>query len=184
MLNKSFDIKTSRNIRTFLRDAMKHNQIKDTYMAHDLKLTNQSVSNHMHGYDTPADKAVKYSTYIHDPEFSQQMAAVYFYAISMFDSSKWAKQFHDAPCATWVQLRDVEEHRMELGDKVMEFVVNDRKDWTAEQQQMAQDWMTGLLKTISLSSLMAKQFSEVAHYDLIDKEQDFNSKYAGIEKGK
>lgn len=184
MINAKFQIKTSRNIRQPLATAVKRNEIDAACMAHDLKISPQSLNDHVKRTDAPAKNAVEYSTYLHDPEFSQQMAAVYFYAISMFDSSKWAKQFHDAPCATWVQLRDVEKHRMELGDKVMEFVVNDRKDWTAEQQQMAQDWMTDLLKTISLSSLMAKQFSEVAHYDLIDKEQDFNSKYAGIEKGK
>ena len=184
MLTKTYQIKTTRNISKPLWQAIKDNQVGVNEMAEDLKTSKQNISNHSHGINTTPAKAVEYATYLHDPKFNQQMAAIYFEAISMFDPSKWAKQFQNAPCATWVQLRDVEEHRMELGDKVMEFVVNDRKDWTAEQQQMAQDWMTGLLKTISLSSLMAKQFSEVAHYDLIGKEQDFNSKYAGIEKGK
>ena len=71
----------------------KDNQVGVSEMAKDLKTSKQDISNHSHAIDTAPAKAVEYATYLHDPKFNQQMAAIYFEAISMFDPSKWAKQF-------------------------------------------------------------------------------------------
>ena len=111
------------------------------------------------------------------------LSAIYFDALSMFDAHQWAAKFQDSPYATWVQLRDAEEDRLKIGDQVMRFFVTDRKSWDAQQNQMALDWMIGLLKTIALSSLLAKQFSDVANYDLPKITKDFNKRYCGIKGG-
>ena len=104
MINAKFQIKTSRNIRQPLATAVKRNEIDAACMAHDLKISPQSLNDHVKRTDAPAKNAVEYATYLHDPKFNQQMAAIYFEAISMFDPSKWAKQFQNAPYATWFQL--------------------------------------------------------------------------------
>lgn len=180
MLTKTYQIKTTRNISKPLWQAIKDNQVGVNEMADDLKTSKQNISNHSHGIDTTPAKAVQYSTYLHDSRFNQQMAAIYFDAISMFDPSKWAEKFQDAPYATWFQLRSIENKRLGMGEEVFEFAVNDRKTWTPKQNQMAHEWMIDLLKTISLSSLMAQQFSEVAHYDLVDWSKNFNEKFGGV----
>lgn len=180
MINAKFQIKTSRNIRQPLATAVKRNEIDAACMAHDLKISPQSLNDHVKRTDAPAKNAVEYSTYLHDSKFNQQMAAIYFDAISMFDPSKWAEKFQDAPYATWFQLRSIEKKRLGMGEEVFEFAVNDRKTWTPKQNQMAHEWMIDLLKTISLSSLIAKQFSEVAHYDLVGWSKNFNEKFGGV----
>lgn len=180
MINAKFQIKTSRNIRQPLATAVKRNEIDAACMAHDLKISPQSLNDHVKRTDAPAKNAVEYSTYLHDSKFNQQMAAIYFDAISMFDPSKWAKKFQNAPYATWVQLRIIEQRRLKMGEQVFEFAINDRSTWTKAQNKLAYQWMIDLLKTISLSSLMAKQFSDYADYDLIDLKKKFNEKYGGV----
>ena len=180
MLTKTYQIKTTRNISKPLWQAIKDNQVGVNEMAEDLKTSKQNISNHSHGIDTTPSKAVEYATYLHDPKFNQQMAAIYFEAISMFDPSKWAKQFQNAPYATWFQLREIEKKRIAMGEDVFAFAVNDHHKWTAEQKRLAHDWMIDLLKTISLSTLMAKQFSEVADYDMVDWSKQFNQEFGGV----
>ena len=180
MINAKFQIKTSRNIRQPLATAVKRNEIDAACMAHDLKISPQSLNDHVKRTDAPAKNAVEYATYLHDPKFNQQMAAIYFEAISMFDPSKWAKQFQNAPYATWFQLRKIEKKRIAMGEDVFAFAVNDHHKWTAEQKHLAHDWMIDLLKTISLSTLMAKQFSEVADYDMVDWSKQFNQEFGGV----
>ena len=177
-------IKTSRNIGKFLKAAMKRDEVDEGYMADDLGVTRPSIANHTGKYNAPIDMAAKYSTYLHDSKFNQQMAAVYFDAISMFDPSKWAKQFQNDPYATWYQLREVETKRLAMGNEVFDFVVNDRSTWTDHQKQLAKQWMIGLLKTISLSLLLGNQFSDVAHYDLDNMQKTFNSEFGGIEESR
>ncbi|MEY2374563.1 hypothetical protein AB3X83_04790 [Lentilactobacillus buchneri] len=173
-------IKTSHNIGKFLKSALKRDQIDEGAMADDLGVTRPSIANHTGKYNAPIDMAAKYSTYLHDSKFNQQMAAVYFDAISMFDPSKWAKQFQNAPYATWFQLREIEKKRIAMGEDVFAFAVNDHHKWTAEQKHLAHDWMINLLKTISLSTFMAKQFSEVADYDMVDWSKQFNQEFGGV----
>ncbi|MCT2899351.1 hypothetical protein EFM54_10230 [Lentilactobacillus buchneri] len=180
MLTKTFQIKTTRNISKPLWQAIKDNQVGVNEMAEDLKTSKQNISNHSHGIETTPANAVEYATYLHDPKFNQQMAAIYFEAISMFDPSKWAKQFQNAPYATWFQLREIEKKRIAMGEDVFAFAVNDHHKWTAEQKHLAHDWMIDLLKTISLSTLMAKQFSEVADYDMVDWSKQFNQEFGGV----
>lgn len=180
MLTKTYQIKTTRNISKPLWQAIKDNQVGVNEMAEDLKTSKQNISNHSHGIDTTPAKAVEYATYLHDSKFNQQMAAIYFEAISMFDPSKWAKQFQNAPYATWFQLREIEKKRIAMGEDVFAFAVNDHHKWTAEQKHLAHDWMIDLLKTISLSTLMAKQFSEVADYDMVDWTKQFNQEFGGV----
>ena len=184
MLTKTYQIKTTRNISKPLWQAIKDNQVGVNEMAEDLKTSKQNISNHSHGIDTTPAKAVEYATYLHDPKFNQQMAAIYFEAISMFDPSKWAKQFQNDPYATWYQLREVETKRLAMGNEVFDFVVNDRSTWTDHQKQLAKQWMIGLLKTISLSLLLGNQFSDVAHYDLDNMQKTFNSEFGGIEESR
>lgn len=167
-------IKTSRDISEPLDNAMKRQNIQQTYMADDLGVSKQNVSNARHGFDTTPEKAMWFSQYLGDSKFNQQMAAVYFDAVSMFDANQWAEKFRDSPYATWVQLRAVEKHRMGIGEDVFEFGVKDRSEWTDAEHKMAYEWMIGLLKTISLASLMATQFSDMAHYDLDNFIKKFN----------
>lgn len=179
-MNAKFQIKTSRNIHKPLATAIKRGDVKAVYMAHDLKISPQSLSDHVKRTDAPVKNAVEYSTYLHDSKFNQQMAAIYFDAISMFDPNEWAQQFHNAPYATWFQLRDIEQERLDIGEKVFKFVVHDRRKWTDVQKELAHTWMIDLLKTISLATLMAQQFSEVANYDLVNLSKDFNQKFGGV----
>ena len=67
-----------------------------------------------------------------------------------------------------------------MGEDVFAFAVNDHHKWTAEQKHLAHDWMSDLLQTISLSTLMAKQFSEVADYDMVDWSKQFNQEFGGV----
>lgn len=175
-------IKTSHNISKPLSDAMSRQNIKGEFMADDLKMSAQNLSNARHDIDTTPDKAAMFSEYLADTKFNQQMAAIYFDAISVFDPDKWAKKFRDAPFATWVQLRNVEKRRMEIGEKVFDFGVKDRSEWTKEETELAYEWMNGLLKTISLATLMASQFADMAHYDLDILVEKFNRLWGGIER--
>jgi len=174
-------IKTSRNIAGALKKAIWHNQVSQKYMAKDLRTTSPNISNQQtKKFDTPIDSAMQYSVYFNDPEFSQQMASIYFDAIAMFNPKEWADQFKQAPYAIWIKLRQIEKERLDRGNDVLGFAMEKREDWTPEQRKEALDWMVGLLKTISLASLMAKEFSEVAHYDLKSMEQDFNKEYGNL----
>ncbi len=172
--------KTSRKIGKPFHVALKRDEVNRDDMAEDLKTTKQTISHHATDFDCPPDMAVKYSEYLHDPKFNQQMAAIYFDAISMFNPNQWAKQFQNAPYATWVQLRHVEEKRLKMGSEVMDFACDGTNTWTDEQRKMAHDWMIDLLKTISLSSLMAYQFSEVANLDLVNMSKSFNKQFGDL----
>lgn len=175
-------MKTSQNISKVLGKAIDRQDIRQDWMAEDLGISKQSVSNSRNGEDTTPDRAVMISKYLEDPKFNSQMAAIYFDAISVFDPDKWAKKFRDAPFATWVQLRNVEKRRMEIGEKVFEFGVKDRSEWTKQETELAYEWMNGLLKTISLATLMASQFADMAHYDLDTLVEKFNRLWGGIER--
>lgn len=159
-------IRTSKNISKPLVDALERQNIRQDYMAHDLGMSKQTVSNSRNGSNTTPEKAVLFSKYLRDSKFNQQMAAAFFDAITVFDSQHWAKQFQNAPYATWVQLRHVEKRRMDIGEKVFDFGVKDRSEWTKQEADLAREWMIGLLKTTSLSLLMETQFADMAHYDL------------------
>lgn len=175
-------IRTSQDISDPLAAVFDRQHIQQNLIAHDLGMSKQNVSGAVNGDRTTPENAVKISRYMHDPKFNQQMAAIYFDAISVFDPDKWAKKFRDAPFATWVQLRHVEQHRMEIGEKVFDFGVKDRSEWTKEETELAYEWMNGLLKTISLATLMASQFADMAHYDLDSLVEKFNRLWGGVER--
>ncbi|GAY74234.1 hypothetical protein [Lentilactobacillus kosonis] len=108
------------------------------------------------------------------------MASIYFDAIAMFNPKEWADQFKQSPYAIWIKLRQIEQERLEMGNDVLGFAMEKRENWTTKQTKEAFTWMVGLLKTISLASLMAKEFSDVAHYDLKAMEQDFNQQFGDL----
>lgn len=172
-----YRIKTSRNIGGALKQAIKRNEVDQGFMAHDLDTSSPAISNHTGKFDAPIDMAMKYSTYLDDPVFNQQMAAIYFDAIAMFNPKEWAEQFRDSPYAIWIKLRTIEKERLAMGDDVLAFAMEKRSGWTEQQTKQAMKWMIGLLKTISLASLMAKEFSDVAQYDLHQMEVDFNQSF-------
>lgn len=159
-------MKTSRDIKKALNGAMKRQSIQSNLMASDLGVSPQILSNHRHVKDATPEKAVMYSQYLRDYKLNNELAAIYFDAVSMFDPNKWAVKFRDDSTMTWLQLKATETQRLALGDKVFEFAVNDPKEWTKDENAMAYEWVIGLLRMISLSSLLAHQFSEIAGYDL------------------
>lgn len=167
-------MKTSRDIRGAIDAAISHNRVFVKLMAKDTAQSPQTITNSRHTMDTTPDNAVRDSMYLRDSTFNSQMAAIYFEAIAMFDTKQWAAKFRDSPYATWWALRSVERKRLALGDEVGEFLKEPRADWSDEQNKEAIEFMTGLLKTISLSSLLAKQLEEVVENDLVKLIHEFN----------
>lgn len=176
-------MKTSRNIHGAINSAIHRGKVLVKWMAKDTAQSPQTITNSRHTMDTTPDNAVRDSMYLRDATFNNQMAAVYFEAIAMFDTKQWASKFRDSPYATWWALRSVERKRLALGDSVGEYLKNPRSGWDDEQNKEAIEFMTDLLKTISLSSLLAKQLEEVVDNDLVKLIHEFNQEQGDLGNG-
>lgn len=173
-------MKTSRDIRGAIDEAISRNHIFVKLMAKDTAQSPQTITNSRHTMDTTADNAVRDSMYLRDTEFNSQMAAVFFDSIAMFSTNQWSEKFRDSPYATWWALRSVEHKRLELGDEVDEFIKGPRSKWSDDQKEELLEFITGLQKTISLASLLAKQIEDVTGIDLVKSNHEFNQEQGDL----
>ncbi|WP_258115503.1 hypothetical protein [Levilactobacillus yiduensis] len=174
--------KTSRNIRCELNSVIKRLGISVNLMAEDTKQSPQLITNNRHTTDASPASAVKDAAYLQDTLFNNQMAAIYFSSVAMFNDSDWAEQFHDAPFATLDAIHALEKRIEPIQDQVNDFTHDPYEKWnrSREKRETAKKLRQERIQLISLMVLYECQLEEVTHGDLVADTQKFNKKHGKI----
>lgn len=172
--------KTSRFICGALRSAMQRGDVTTKYMAEDTKQSAQAITNHRHTMPATPAAAVKDANYLQDFKFNGQMAAIYFGAVAMYNQCEFSEKFQGQPTATWIELRDTEKDRFPLGDKMARFIKYDQDTWSDEEKEDMSQFIELLLRTISVSTLLAQQLEEVLGIDLVECANKFNKRHGDL----
>lgn len=160
--------KTSRNIRCELNSVIKRLGISVNLMAEDTKQSPQLITNNRHTTDASPASAVKDADYLQDYQFSNQMAAIYFQAIQMFNTADWSPQFRNAPFATLDAIDDQRETVTDLRHKVKCFMRDvPYEKWSHDQKRQAESYSDSMVKLVSMELLFTSQFEEAAHQDML-----------------
>lgn len=174
--------KTSRNIRCELNSAIERLGLSVNLMAHDTKQSPQLITNNRHTTDASPVSAVKDATYMQDTLFNNQMAAIYFSAICMYNDGDWAQEFQSAPFATLDAIQTLEKRIVPIQEQVNEFIHDPYEKWSKshENREQVKRLRMARIQLISLQLLYASQFEEVTRGDLVAETQEFNKKHGKI----
>lgn len=167
--------KTSRNIRDELNSAIQRLGISVKLMAEDTGQSPQLITNNRHTTDASPASAVRDADYLQDYQFSNQMAAIYFQAIQMFNTADWSPRFRNAPFATLDAIDEQQKQVGELRCRVKSFMRDlPYEKWDREQRKAADQYSDSMVKLISMELLFTGQFEEVAHQDMLQVVRNSN----------
>jgi len=167
--------KTSRNIRDELNSAIQRLGISVKLMAEDTGQSPQLITNNRHTTDASPASAVRDADYLQDYQFSNQMAAVFFQAIQMFNTEDWAPQFRNAPFATLDAIDDQRKIVVDLRHKAKHFMRDiPYEEWSHDQKKTAENYTDSMVRLVSMVLLFIGQFEEVSHQDALKAVRNSN----------